>query len=349
MFTAVFGRWIAGSSEWCGSACRAERSAGAYSACVAKRVEVQIGGESREVSADVAHFLDHARALNTTRAYASDWRDFVYWCAQNNVESLPASGETVAEYIAQLAASSGAKTTTVKRRVSAINNYHDAQGAARPGHELVVREVLRGITRERRDDTAQAAPIRRAALVRVIEALQGASIQIARDRLLLSLGFYAALRRSELVGLEVEHVEVHRDGLTVFLPFSKTDQSGEGALIAVRGTNDASDPVAAVAQWKALSGVVTGPLLRGVTVRHQVRKTPMSPGSVNAIVKAAVARVGEDPALYSGHSMRAGFVTSAREAGVPDHMIMHTTRHKDVRMLSVYSRVGEAFDAAVSW
>ena len=47
---------------------------------------------------------------------------------------------------------------------------------------------------------------------------------------------------------------------------------------------------------------------------------------------------------YTGHSLRAGFVTEARRRGVPDHVIARHTRHKDLRMLTVYDRPVDLFN-----
>ena len=41
---------------------------------------------------------------------------------------------------------------------------------------------------------------------------------------------------------------------------------------------------------------------------------------------------------YSGHSLRAGFVTTAARAGVPEHLIMEQTGHKKSDTLKKYIR-----------
>jgi site-specific recombinase XerC len=70
-----------------------------------------------------------------------------------------------------------------------------------------------------------------------------------RDRALLLLGFAGALRRSELVGLDLADVTEGTDGLTVHLRRSKTDQEGTGRTVGVPfGSNPATCPVRA---WRA--------------------------------------------------------------------------------------------------
>lgn len=56
------------------------------------------------------------------------------------------------------------------------------------------------------------------------------------------------------------------------------------------------------------------------------------------IVKDAAERVGESAHEFAGHSMRAGFVTSALAAGAGELDVMEQTRHTSTAMLKVYSR-----------
>ena len=291
----------------------------------------------------------HAYADSTRTSYASDWRDFTSWCAENGVSSLPADPADVAKYLSAITTSDGAKTSTMRRRVSAINFYHDEVELERPGASVQVRRLLRGVARMRRDDVDRAAPLRRELLARCVQALAGAPLQILRDRMVLCVGFYGALRRSELVAIQVEHVTWHAEGMALMIPFSKTDQEGKGEVIAIRAVDDETCAVAAMRAWLAASAITEGPVVRGLSKHGTPRKGALSAGYVNEIVKAAVMRAGEDPEEFSGHSMRAGFVTSARERGVPDRIIMHTTRHRDARMIATYDRVGEAFHGAVEW
>jgi hypothetical protein len=50
-----------------------------------------------------------------------------------------------------------------------------------------------------------------------------------------------------------------------------------------------------------------------------------------------------DPTGYSGHSLRAGFATSATRAGVSTFKIRQQTGHGSDAMLSRYVREGELF------
>ena len=299
----------------------------------------------------VTRYLELAQAQNTTRAYASDWAEFQTWCERTGVTALPVAPEDMAEYLAQLAASDGAKRNTIARRAAAINSIHEAAGFARPGATALVKTVLRGIRRDKYDEELnQAAPMTVELLARCVDALTGTETKRARDAALLTLGFAGALRRSELVAVRVRDVVVSGQGAELTIPISKTDQEGAGHKVALAHTCDERiDPVHAITRWMELSGVRSGPLLRAVLKNGTAGKHALNAGSVNTLIQDAVARTGLSPAHvaeFSGHSLRAGFVTSARAAGVADHVIMRTTRHKDARVLGTYTREPDFFATA---
>jgi len=61
------------------------------------------------------------------------------------------------------------------------------------------------------------------------------------------------------------------------------------------------------------------------------------------VIKLRLAAVGIDPVNYSGHSLRAGFATSAAQAGVSSWKIRQQTGHASDAMLQRYIRDGELF------
>jgi integrase len=114
---------------------------------------------------------------------------------------------------------------------------------------------------------------------------------------LLLIGFVAALRRSELAALQVEDIEDHANGLVLTLPRSKTNQTGESTELVVlpRATNPDRCPVTALQRWMSLAGVVGGPVFRGVG-KNRASPSALNPGSINALVQAAITR-GHGPDL----------------------------------------------------
>jgi len=64
---------------------------------------------------------------------------------------------------------------------------------------------------------------------------------------------------------------------------------------------------------------------------------------VALIVKRWAKAAKLDPALFAGHSLRAGFVTSALEEGADPFRVMDITRHRRVDTLKIYDRRAKAF------
>ncbi len=167
-----------------------------------------------------------------------------------------------------------------------------------------------------------------------------------RDRALLLVGFVAALRRSELAALTVDQVTEHPNGLVVTIARSKTNQTAERAELAVlpRARMASRCPVTSLGAWLSAAAITEGPVFRAVSTGNRPGARAMNPSSVNVLVQAAAARAGLDPALYSAHSLRAGFVTYAHLRGASDRAIAHQTRHRSLATLGQYVRIAKAWD-----
>ncbi len=66
----------------------------------------------------------------------------------------------------------------------------------------------------------------------------------------------------------------------------------------------------------------------------------LSTHAVAKIIKQLIEASGRDPALFSGHSLRAGFVTAGILAGVQSHVIAMVSEHKGAT-LEKYVRIGK--------
>jgi integrase len=153
------------------------------------------------------------------------------------------------------------------------------------------------------------------------------------------------MRRSELVNLDVTDVVEEPEGLAVTIRRSKTDQEGVGRVVGiVRGSHGPlTDPVTAVREWREAAGITEGPLFRAVDRRGRVGEQRLADRAVALIVKRSAIRVGIDPLLVSGHSLRSGLATSASAAGAPERAIMATTGHKSEAMVRRYIRSGSKY------
>lgn len=289
------------------------------------------------------------RSSSTRRAYESDWRDWLGWCRELGRAPLPGSPDTLSLYVVHQA-QRGLLPSTIARRVTSVVARHLAAGHGSPapaGGE--VREVLAGLRRRmgsapRRAKAALSIDDLRRVLATMPDDLAG-----VRDRAVLLLGFASGLRRSELAALQLDDVTFEDAGMVVSLARSKTDQEGVGRLVGVhRGRRAVTCPVRALESWIVERGRWPGPLFcpvvrlrrdRGVSLR----RAGLSGRAIAAAVKAAVARVGLDPRLYGGHSLRAGCATAAAEGGAGELAIMGRTGHRSLAMLGKYMRHGTLF------
>lgn len=283
---------------------------------------------------EVARYLRDSSSAATRRAYAGDVGDFLRWGGR-----VPCDPVMLARYVAERAAVH--RPSTLARRVVGIGRAHAAYGFADPSKNELVRAVLRGVRREHGTAQRRATPLLLEDLLAVLAGLPE-DLRGTRDRALLMLGFAGGLRRSEIVQLDVADMILGPDGLRVCLRRSKTDQDGAGRKIAVPYGRTSACPVTALQSWLLASGIREGPLFRAVICgRPSTRR--LSDQAVSLIVKAHMAKLGRASAEYSGHSLRAGFVTSAAQAGVGFLMIQQQTGHRSVTMLNRYLRVSNLF------
>ena len=288
-----------------------------------------------------------ARAPRTRSAYASDWADFETFCHDLDLDSLPADPATVALFFADRA--STLRPTTITRRAAAISVVHGENGLTSPTSDPRVRAVLSGIRRTHGTAPRQAAPATLSDIQRMLAHLPSGAIG-TRDHAVLLVGFAGGMRRSEIVGLNVGDLAPHDNGLLVSIRRSKTDQEAKGRKVALPyGHDEHTCPVRAVDSWTLVSGITRGPIFRPVDRHGNVISTRLSGQAVSDIIKRAAERAGLDPTQFSGHSLRAGFVTTAALNGASEREIASQTGHRSMESVRRYVRPATAFhDNAVT-
>jgi integrase len=127
----------------------------------------------------------------------------------------------------------------------------------------------------------------------------------------------------------------------VLIRHSKTDQEGQGQTIAIpRGYR--LRPVEHRQAWLAAAAITAGPVFRP-TIGNRVADGPLSGYSVAVAVQRRCALAGIDPAAFSAHSLRSGFLTSAAESGASIFKMMETSRHRSMDTLRGYVRSADLF------
>jgi site-specific recombinase XerD len=284
-------------------------------------------------------FANAEKAAATRRAYGTDFMLFRTWCEERQLDAVPASPATVAAFLAH-EANRNVKASTIGRRTAAIRYAHKVAGLATPTDDELVKATVRGIRRTLGTAKTKKAPATAERLL-AMAANTGLGLKGLRDRALLLLGFAGALRRSELVALNLEDIEETPDGMKITIRHSKTDQEGAGQRIAIP-LGKIACPIIALKEWIAAAGIQTGAIFRSVN-RHGKVGERLTDQSVSDIVKEHAARLRLDPDQFAGHSLRAGFLTSAASRGASIFKMMDVSRHRSVDTLRGYVRDAELF------
>lgn len=289
----------------------------------------------QEISDSLNLFLSSSLAENTLRAYKADLVDFRLWGG-----SIPSTPLCVAEYLASQAETRS--VATIQRRVAAIAKAHKASGFNDPCREEIVKAASRGIRRTKGVTQREAKALVRNDLFAVLAGMGTRTIDI-RDKALLLIGFAGAFRRSELVGLNYEDIEHVNQGIILSLRRSKTDQMGRGRKVAIPHGRTRWCPVQRLSRWITHAGITQGPLFRSINRHGLISPSRLSSDAVATILKSRAAAAGFETDGISGHSLRAGMVTSAVQAGASPFKIRMQTGHKSDAMLNRYVREGNLF------
>ena len=284
-------------------------------------------------------YQDAADAPATLRAYAADLKNFEAWCTRHAMTALPATPEVVGAYLA--AAGEGFAMQTLRRRVAAIARASGVAGHPLDTKHPAIRETLRGIGRTHGSRGRRSAALTTAELKKLIQVCEP-GLAGDRDRALLLTAFAGALRRSELVALDVEHLTWSNDGVKLLLERSKTDKGGEGAeVMIVCGRQEGTCPVRALRRWLDVASIGSGPVFRKVNKAVRVEARRLSEDAVRQILLRRATQAGVTGSLaepVSPHGLRAGFVTTAYRNGVSDEEIMGHTRHRSLATMRSYVR-----------
>lgn len=295
----------------------------------------------------IKEMWDKRKAINTQRAYTSDWKHFDRWCFQFGQKPLPAKPETVLAYLAELKTARTPRggeysVATIVRRIASISHFHREAGYSGekdPTKDARVAGVLVGI---RNDGAEKPRNAKDAILVKHLKkGLRGECKKLLdyRNRALLLVGFTSAFRQSELVAIDVEHLTFNDEGaVNIRIPKSKTNQDGkERESVWIHPAGECC-PVRALRDWLERSEITRGPVFRSVDRHQNVKGRRISAHLVAYIVKRFASKVGLDPKHFAAHSLRSGFVTQAFMLELPLDRIQAQTRHRDVNMLIRYRR-----------
>lgn len=295
-----------------------------------------------------ADFKDSV-APNTWRAYRADLDDFEGWCRSKRRKwSTP---DAVSAYFRALE-DAGAAYATIERRKTAIAKVIEAEALVGdapiedPTKHPKVIVTLKAIRRRLGTDQEQSTPLTGERLIQVLLAIDDETLAGKRDVALLLIGFFGAMRRSELAGLRRHHLEFDSTGVGIQLPTSKTAQDQSVWVPIHRQPQSRWDPVHALERWlETLTQHGVDQTTDGVWLRiskgdsFTATPAPISGDAINNITSRRVLASGlADASRYSAHSLRAGFVTEAKNRGIDEADIMKHSRHKSLQQMRTYDR-----------
>lgn len=279
----------------------------------------------------VGFYAENAISASTREAVQSDIRLFEAWGG-----TIPATPEAVSMYISAHARQ--LSVATLKRRLASISTAHQLAGHKSPTADPLVRRTMQGIRRIHGKPQKQAKPLTVVEITTIVGAISD-NLTGLRDRALILLGFAGAFRRSELVGLDVRDLAFTAVGIRIVIRRSKTDPYGEGRIVDVPASGELTCPVAAVREWLERAAISKGPLFRPIDRHGNLGSSALTSHAVANILKRRAEAIGIDPKSISGHSLRAGYATSAATAGHTAWAIRQQTGHRSDEMVARYVRL----------
>ena len=239
---------------------------------------------SRRVATPVAQ-----PSVETLRLYAADWRVFSDWCQAHRHPALPASGETLATYLLEIAPA--LSRSALGRRRSAVAAVHRQHGLPVPVLDRVALATLR---QRARVPTAQAAPVTKVQLrqlaarcPRDLPGLRDRALFLLRAALMEKVSRAPPLMGSQgptplglafLLALNAESIRFTEAGVDL------------GAGRGLPQTDTPLCPVRALEDWLRASDTTFGPVFRKIDRWGNVEHAPLGLGAVRQIFGRHLAR-----------------------------------------------------------
>jgi site-specific recombinase XerD len=275
---------------------------------------------------------------STLKAWRCDWAEYWGYCEPRHLSVLPATPETIAAFVLYCK-EAGKKPATVRRYLSTIARFHRAAQLFNPCASEAVQMEVKGMTNEVSVRQRQARGVGMAEIQAFLNS-PGENLPTLRERAMLCVAYDAMTRRSELIGIDVEHLKFLDDGSgRLLIRRSKTDQAGEGHIAYL-----SRQTVGFLKTWLKAAVIKEGPVFRRIIGRGTATYDRKGKGRIGgrlspeAVAQAfkAVARYlklpADDVEQTSGHSVRVGATQDLLALNVDLASVMREGRWKSVRM-----------------
>ena len=273
--------------------------------------------------------VERGLADNTLAAYRRDLERYVGFLRSRRVRTLgDVDARTIRAFIASVSASTHGPdaepyhATTVSRMLSTVRTFH--RFALREG--IVDDDPTAGVVRPRLP-RALPHPLTVEEVAAIVEAPGDATPAAARDRAILELLYGAGLRVSELVGLDVDDVDLEDASVRVLGKGSKERLVPVGRM--------ARDAVAAYLT-RGRPALATG-RSRGALFLN-ARGGRLTRQSCSRLLDAHRRRAGI-PRVVTPHDLRHSFATHLLEGGADVRVVQELLGHASVATTQVYTLV----------
>jgi integrase len=283
-----------------------------------------------------------AKAPNTIKAYYGQFKRYELWCKDREVEAIPPNVARVAAYLVSMA-DAGLKFSTISLAKTAIAVASRKAGFPWDSKDIVLTETMDAIRREIGVRPNKKRPVEEEALRAIAATCAGTSLLDRRDLAMFLVGWVGAFRRSEIVSLNMEDVTFRQEGMMILLRSSKTDQERAGHEKPLPfSSSEEVCPVRSLKAWLLAAGIQEGPLFRQLGRGNRLGGR-LSGQSVALMIKSRCKQANLDPKVFSGHSLRAGFITTAFQNDKTMQQVQLQTGHKSADSAYGYYRPANLF------
>ncbi|MGV1773128.1 tyrosine-type recombinase/integrase [Agrobacterium vitis] len=321
------------------------------------------------------HLVNQGMGVNTLRAFTSDLAYLQAWslAATGNALPWPAPEAMLLKFVTHhlwdpekrssdpehgmptevesslrgqgfLRASGPHAPDTVRRRLatwSTLTKWRGLQGMfASPALKSAIRLSVRATPQPRKRKSAKA--VTGDVLSQLLATCRTDVLKDLRDRAILMVAFASGgRRRSEIAGLRME--QLSREGpipvdsgsplisLSIHLGWTKTSGEDNDEVVYLTGR-----PVEALNAWLTAARIEHGSVFRAIDRWGNVSPRALDPKAINDIVKQRALLAGLDPAEFSAHGLRSGYLTEAANRGIPLPEAMEQSRHRSLQQASSY-------------
>ena len=254
------------------------------------------------------------------------------------------------------------KASTIKRILASITYKYRMSGFQFDRKHPDISETIASIEINQKNiRSGEAKELLKEDIINIIDAIpeDKNDFRAIRDKALILLGFYSFCRRSELLGMKYNHLDFLDEGIQILIPFSKTDQIGEGRYIFVAIKNDKYCPVKSLKDWLEIIRIEKeDPLFYSINKSNKFnkyklnknnQKISLSDSSFVKILKKRATDAGlNEVEKISGHSLRRGAISEARRNDLSINDIKAQSGHKSSQMIDLYSKVSDIKKTSVT-